>query len=406
MAIVNTTTTDRTAEDLWDADNHYYEPRDCFTRYIEPAMADRAIRVTTDPDGREVVLVGDRPFTFLVDPFLETTAKPGSLREMLRSMSSGRVQESSILEPVQPEYVDRGARLARMDAQGVEAILLFPTLAVCVEHFMKEDPEQLYANVHAFNRWLDDDWGFAHQGRIFGVPLLSLRDVDRAVDELEFVLDRGARAIDLRPGPAFGRSPADPHFDPFWARVNEAQIPVCFHIAESGYNELFSVAWGEEANPSSHRQSAFQWTSFYGDRPIMDTFSALVLHNLFGRFPNVCCISVENGSLYVPYLLKVMDKMNGMGRNGPWLGGRITERPSDIFKRHVFVSPYHEEDIVELAGLIGDDRVLFGSDFPHAEGLAEPRDFADGVAGLGTDAVRRIMRENLRGLLGGVTVAA
>ena len=131
----------------------------------------------------------------------------------------------------------------------------------------------------------------------------------------------------------------------------------------------------------------------------MDTFSALILHNLFGRFPDIRCVSVENGSLWVPYLLKVMNKMNGMGRNGPWLGGRISERPSDIFRRHVFVSPYHEEDIVALAGLIGDERVLFGSDYPHAEGLAEPRDFLELVAPLGVPGVDRIMRDNLRDLL-------
>ena len=108
----------------------------------------------------------------------------------------------------------------------------------------------------------------------------------------------------------------------------------------------------------------------------------------------------------MPYLLKAMNKMNQMGRNGPWLGGRITERPSDIFKRHVSVSPYHEEDIVALAGVIGDDRVLFGSDYPHPEGLAEPRDFAESVAPLGPEAVRRIMGDNLRGLLGTAAVAS
>jgi predicted TIM-barrel fold metal-dependent hydrolase len=391
---------------LWDADNHYYEPRDCFTRYLDPAFAERGVQVVSDADGREAVVADGRPFTFLVDPFRETTNKPGSLREMLKAMASGSVAESDATEPLQPEYVERGARLDVMDRQGIEAIMLFPTLAVCVEHFLKHDADLLYASFHAFNRWLDDDWGLDHEGRIFGVPLVSLLDVDRAVAELDFVLDAGARAIGLRPGPAYGRSPADPVFDSFWARVNEAHVPVCFHIGESGYNELYSVAWGEEANPSSHRQSAFQWTSFYGDRPIMDTFSALVLHNLFGRFPDVQCISVENGSLWVSYLLKVMNKMNGMGRNGPWLGGRITARPSEIFHQHVSVSPYHEEDVVALAGVIGDDRILFGSDYPHPEGLAEPADFADLVAPLGEDAVRRIMRDNLRGLLGGVPVAA
>lgn len=391
---------------LFDADNHYYEAPDCFTRHIAPSCRERAIRMVDTADGTRQLLVGDRPYTFEAGAFSDTVSKPGSLRDMLRAMSSGSFAESGVTEPVQPPYVDRGARLALMDAQGVDAILQFPTLGVCVEHFMKDDPDQLYANFHAFNLWLDEDWGFDHRGRIFAAPVLSLRDVDRAVEELDFVLARGARVVSVRPGPAYGRSPADPHFDPVWARVEEAGALVAFHIGESGYNEMLAPYWGEEPNPASHRQSAFQWTSFYGDRPIMDTFSALILHNLFGRFPGVRCLSVENGSLWVSYLLKAMDKMYGMGRNGPWIGGRLRERPSAVFERHVFVSPYHEEDIVALARMIGTSQVLFGSDYPHPEGLAEPRDFADAVAPLGDDAVRSIMRDNLRGLLDGSAVTA
>jgi len=210
---------------------------------------------------------------------------------------------------------------------------------------------------------------------------------------------RVARAIALRPGPAFGRSPADPYFDPFWSRVNEAGIPVCLHIAESGYNEMMSVHWGEEANPASHFQSAFQWSCFYGDRPIMDTIAAFVLHNLFGRFPNVNVISVENGSLFVPYLMAVMDKMKGMGRNGPWIGGYVSGKPSEIISRRVFVSPYHEEDIPALVRALGASQVVFGSDWPHPEGLARPRDFAAGIVDLPELDQEMIMRENLRGLL-------
>ena len=229
--------------------------------------------------------------------------------------------------------------------------------------------------------------------------MLSLRDVDAAVVELERVLAEGARVVGLRPGPAYGRSPADPHFDAFWARVNEAGVLVAFHIGESGYNEMMAPFWGEDPNPSSHHQSAFQWTNCYGDRPIMDTCSALVLHNLFGRFPNVRCLSVENGSLWVAYLLKVMNKMNGMGRNGPWLGGRLTERPSDVFKRHVYVSPYHEEDIVALTEVLGTDRVVFGSDYPHPEGLAEPADFAAALTPLDPPARRCILHDNIAAVL-------
>jgi predicted TIM-barrel fold metal-dependent hydrolase len=132
----------------------------------------------------------------------------------------------------------------------------------------------------------------------------------------------------------------------------------------------------------------------------MDTIAALVFGNLFGRFPNVRVASVENGSLFVPYLMRVMDKMGGMGRNGPWPGGRIREKPSAIVRRHVFVSPYHEEDIPALAREIGASQVLFGSDFPHPEGLARPADFADEIAELSEAERRLILRDNALRLLG------
>lgn len=381
----------------FDADNHYYETRDCFTRHIDPSYRDRAIRV--DEDGSDRIWVGDRPFTFLENYRFDVAFRPGALREMLKKKRSTE-KSAGVVEPIQPAYTDREARLSLMDEQGLEACLLFPTLAVCVEHFMKDDPPQLYANLASFNRWLEEDWGFGADGRIFGVPLLSLRDLDRAVAELDELLRRGARVLSLRPGPAFGRSPADPYFDPVWSRIEEAGCVVAFHVGESGYNEMMSVHFGEEPNPSSHLQSAFQWSCCYGDRPIMDTFASLIFGNLFGRFPGLRVASVENGSLFVPYLMRVMDKMGGMGRNGPWPGGRIREKPSAILKRHVFVSPYHEEDIVSLVQEIGVSQVLFGSDFPHPEGLAEPRHFLEEIDALDPSDIRRIMRDNTRQLLG------
>jgi predicted TIM-barrel fold metal-dependent hydrolase len=387
---------------LFDADNHYYETRDAFTRFAEPSLRDKAIHTRIDDDGVERVYVGHKPFTFLQHRNFDTVVPPGALRTMLRSLKSGTadIRGTDIEEPMQPEYTEREPRLALMDRQGIRSAFVFPTIAVCVEAFMMDDHEQLYGNFRAFNRWLDEQWGFDHHGRIYAPPLMSLADVDRAVVELEWALERGAKAICLRPGPAYGRSPADPHFDPFWARVNEAGLVVGFHIGESSYNEFFSVHWGEEPTPPSHLQSALQWTCFYGDRPVMDTIAALIYHNLFGRYPNIKVMSVENGSLWVPYLMKAMDKMNRMGRNGPWPGGPLTERPSDIFKRHVFVSPYHEEPIEQLVELIGASQVLFGSDYPHAEGLADPVAFAEGMPNLDAASVRRVMHGNAAALVG------
>jgi predicted TIM-barrel fold metal-dependent hydrolase len=389
---------------LIDADNHYYEPRDAFTAYIEPAWRDRAVRVLPDPAGGERIWVDDRRYTFnftAPDAFTRVD-RPGSLRERMRLVKEGAalVDAERLAMPMAPEFVDRSARLALMDAQGLEAAILLPSLGVGVERYLADDPPLLYANLHAFNRWLDETWGFAYADRIFSPPLLNLTDREAAVAELEWALGRGAKVVHLLPAPAAGRSPADPYFDPFWARIAEAGVLVAFHISNAGYNELVSTAWGEEAEPPVREMSAWQWTCTYGDRPLMDTMAALVLHNLFGRFPAVKVASIENGSLWVDYLLKAMDKYRGMGRHGRWIGGPVTDRPSRIFSQHVFVSPYHEEDVVALAGRIGPSQVLFGSDFPHPEGLAEPADFTRALEGLGPADVRAIMRDNTGRLLG------
>lgn len=390
----------QTVGPLVDADNHYYEPVDAFTRHLPAASKHRGMRMSTGDDGVMEVSFGDHRFTFLREPFhTERVAAPGGLREMLRSLKSGRFSESDAAVAMHPAFQDRTSRLTLMDEQGLDAAILFPTTAVCVEHCMRLDPDLTYLNIRAFNEWLEEDWGYAYQGRIYAAPLLSLLDVDRAVEELDRVLALGARVIHLRPGPQGDRSPADPYFDRFWSRVDEAGVVLAFHISESGYNERFSTAWGEAPNPPSHEQSAFQWTSFYGDRPIMDTISSLVFYNFFGRFPNIDVMSVENGSLWVGYLMDVMDKMKGMGRNGPWPGGYLEGKPSEVLKERVFVSPFHEEDIVGLVGRLGPSQVLFGSDYPHPEGLAEPSEFVAGLDGLPDAAVRQIMGENANRLL-------
>ena len=111
-------------------------------------------------------------------------------------------------------------------------------------------------------------------------------------------------------------------------------------------------------------------------------------------------LSVENGSLWVPYLLAVMDKMKGMGRSGPWLGGPVAGRPSDIFRAHVTVSPFHEESINDLLAVLGPDSVAIGSDFPHPEGINAPLEYAETLGDLGPDTVRKIMRTNAAELIG------
>jgi predicted TIM-barrel fold metal-dependent hydrolase len=386
---------------IFDADNHFYETRDAFTRYIDPEYRDRTVRPAVGPDGVERIMVDDKHFTYHPVHW-ELVPPPGDLRDVMQRVSKGEVEQfydERAMVQIRPEFYNREARLAVMDQQGIEGAMIFGTTQPCVEAFMDGDPGLVYGSIRAYNRWLAEEWGFAYQNRIFGGAMMSLIDLDRAVAELEWLIAQGVRVVYLRPGPQGRRSPADPYFDPFWARIQEAGVVVGFHSSESSYNEYFSVYWGEDPHPSSHTQSAFQWVNFFGDRPIMDTLSALVLHNLFGRFPDIKVATIENGSLWVTYLLKAMDKMKGMGRGGPWLGGKVKGRPSDIFKEHVYVSPFHEEDINALVNTIGAERVLFGSDFPHAEGLGQPADYAHALDQLSEAQQHIIMGDNLRTLL-------
>jgi predicted TIM-barrel fold metal-dependent hydrolase len=387
---------------VFDADNHYYEPVDLFERYIAPEYRERTFRVHEDADGYRVVTFDGRPFGFVGGAGQRERIRPGSLRKRLR----GELAPED--DGVDDRYAsDPAERIALMDRQGIEATFIFPSTGVTIENRLRHDPELLVAHIEAFNRWLLDAWSFDYAHRIFAPAVLSLADLDSAVQQLEFALTHGARLVQLLPGPAtWGRSPADRYYDPFWARVDETGVLVTLHLGNSGYQERYSPDWGEHADPDgldgpSPGRSAFQWTMYYRDRPIMETICNLILHNLFGRFPNVRVASVENGSIWVPYLLRSMDNMKGMGRHGPWPGGYVEGRPSEIFKRHVYVSPHHHgEDIGELVDLLGAGHVLFGSDFPHPEGMSDVQDYRERVDELVARVarpeatVRKIMRDN------------
>lgn len=394
---------DRLGFGLVDADMHYYEPDDCFTRHIDPRFRAQAVRVDrSGGDGYGRVFVGEHPGHFMRVAPGDHVGPPGHLQAYFRGeVERGHVTDAAIDAKDFPEFMDRAARLQQMDAQGVEAAIFLPTFGLAVEEDLHADlgVEATFANLAAFNRWLAEDWGHGRDGRIVGVPILSLLDVDLAVRELDRVLAEGARMVHLRPGPVYGRSPADPVFDPFWSRIEEAGVPVAFHIADSQYPTLFSTHWGEYARPAVHRLSPFQRLTCFHERPIVDTLAALILHNLFGRHPGVHVVSIENGSEWVGHLLKMMDKAAGSVLDRDWPFGIPPERPSALFRRHVSMVPFHEEDVIGLIGLIGADRVLFGSDYPHPEGLADPVEFADALDGQAPEVVRKIMRDNARTLL-------
>jgi len=385
---------------LIDADGHYYEPDDCFSRHIESRYKDATVRVERGDDGLGRVFIGERRTFMSVMPG-DYASAPGALQGLfMGEVADGFTHREVINARDYPAFTDHDARVALLDDQGVEATLMLPTLAVAVEQDMVDDVDLTYASLRAFNRWLEDDWGYGRDGRTFGVPMLSLLDLDQAMVELHRVLDAGARLVHLRPGPVGGCSPAHPRFDPFWATVADAGVGVVFHVSNSGYNLAYGSLWSEDPANPSHRQSPLQWALCNTERPIVDTLTALTLHNLFGRHPGVRVISVENGSGWVRALLKAVDKAAALGRRGPMVGGALPDRPSEALAEHLWVCPFPEDDVVDLVDALGADHVLFGSDYPHPEGLREPSDFVGLLDGCDDLTKRKVLRTNTAQLLG------
>jgi predicted TIM-barrel fold metal-dependent hydrolase len=375
----------------FDADHHYYEAEDAFTRHIEPKMQRRAMQWGV-VNGRKSLLVAGKVNRFIPNPTFDPVAKPGCLDQYFRGRNPEGKSIREVfgeLEPINPAYRNREARIALMDTQGIAGQFMFPTLGVGMEESLKHDREALCAAFRAFNRWLAEDWGFAYEERLFAAPYITLVDVDNAVRELEWALANDARVIVMRPGPVEtphrGYSPADPRFDPFWSRVAESGITAAYHSGDAGYLRFFE-AWGIGG--------AFQAFDFdplrlcMSPTPIMDTMAALVCGGLFDRHPRLRVATIETGSSWVSPLLARFKKAYGQ------MPFAFQRDPVEAFREHVWVSPYYEDDLPELRDLIGADHVLFGSDFPHAEGLAEPTEFVNDLEGYSAAETRLVMRDN------------
>ncbi len=344
-------------------------------------------------NGKPRMVVDNKVFRFIPNPTFDPVAKPGVLDEYFRGKRAGDSIRDAFgdLEPINPAYREPEARLKLMDEQRLQGCFMFPTLGVGVEEALLHDPAALHDVFHAFNEWMHDDWTFNYQDRIYAAPYICLQDPERARQEVEWALDHGAHVVVMRSGPVrgpgFGRSPGDAVYDPMWARLAEAGILAAYHSGDAGYGR-YADEWGSGGDFQAFRNDPFR-TVTGGHRPIYDTIAALVCHGVFTRHPNLRVATIESGSDWVPLLLRALKKSYGqvpIAYDG--------NDPVQQVRDHVWVSPYYEDNLPQLRDELGANRMIFGSDYPHAEGLADPLAFVDDLPGFSDEDIRLVMREN------------
>jgi predicted TIM-barrel fold metal-dependent hydrolase len=434
-------TTTELAYGINDADNHFNEPPDCFERYIDPSQADLAIRFVTAPDGRQMQLFAGAPSRFHADQITfsqseldkmlgdadslgygagakpstderELTVVPGMLLNRLNSLKGlndeDRAEVIAQFRQQSEAFGNRDLRLALMDDQGIDKAVMFAAAAHDIEYEFADNIPALYANARAFNRWMHEEVGFNSENRMFLPPYIPFADPELAERELLQVIADGARMVQTKSGhahggadnPLGGRSLADPVFDRVWSICNDAEIRLAVHLGGTDYQK-YGADWSENPDAVFGDFDAFQWMMYWGDRPAMELTAALILHNFFGRFPKMKVLLSEMGTVWLPYTLRKADHAFHLGRTAKWAeSGKLDRRPSEIFREHFVIAPYPEENVRRVVDEVGVEPIVFGSDFPHGEGLAYPSQYVDAqLASFSEHERRLIMRDTMEGFL-------
>lgn len=382
---------------LFDADNHLYETEEALTKFLPEKY--KGVIKYVQVDGRTKIAIRGQISEYIPNPTFDVVARPGAMEDYFKNGNpEGKSKREIFGKPMKsiPAFREPAARLELMDELQIDRTLMFPTLASLVEERMRDDPELIHAVVHALNEWLYETWSFNYKDRIFTVPVISLPIVDKAIEELEWCVERGAKAILVRPAPVPGykgpRSFALPEFDPFWKRVVELDVLVTQHSSDSGYAR-YNQEWEGSSNEMlPFVTNAFRMVSEW--RPIQDAVASWVCHGALFRFPELRIAVIENGASWLPHVLQTLADVYKKAPEGFGM-----QDPVEAVKRSIHVSPFWEEDFSKLTALIGAERVLFGSDYPHPEGLAEPTTYIDHIQHLPFEDQKLVMGGNLARLL-------
>ena len=343
-----------------DVDSHVYEPAEVWEKYLDrdcrvPARS--AFWHEIDAHGLEVTLLNGRRARPLGRSGIPRQAcwRPGMTPEAI-----GRLDPEAA-HPITPGARDPGARLADMDAMGVDRALLFPTLFA--EYFpLVEDPDAAWALARAYNDWL---WDFAaaDRRRLVPVAVLPMQEPSFAVRELERVAARGVRAAFIRPVFFEGRYPNHPSYDPVWKRLEELDVAACVHPSPGNANPEWTCAGPFVDRVAGNLRIGHSVAEAVA--PFMDNSTLLTALCFYGHmeiYPKLRLTLVHSGASWVPLALEKAETYL-------WLFSGIRDvslEPEHVFFQRPSLVSFDswETPVARLTDVFGDV-AAWGSRYPN-----------------------------------------
>jgi len=379
-----------------DADTHLFESRSLWAEHLPPARRDLAVRIEDDDLGYAWLTTPDGTRVHLAE-----VHTPGDIA----TMGERRLRQRAGLPPAAPfgglavHDHDPTARVRLMDSQGVDEALVFPNFGLFWVRTLEHRLDAQLANMEAWNRWAADGIRPAGKGRLHPVGHVSLRDPAWLDAQLAMLAAAGVTTAMIPIGPVDGRPFSHPDLDACWSSFVDHDVAVIFHVADGP--RPFDDAWyAGDDNPIE----PLLMSSFISVPPML-ALTDLAVGGVLARHPDLRVGLVEFTASWFGQFLSSLDACYKFhaGYNGLPVQ-RLDMPPSEYLRRQIRVATFGFEHPADMASAFGD-LYMFGSDYPHAEGLAHPLEDFQAAGGPAPSAqTAGLYRDNAAWLLGRTTV--
>lgn len=372
-----------------DADGHILEPQDLWENYLESSYRDRGIRWKVNDQGVEYIEIDGKPSRSQ----LSTGALGG-----VGGYPNADGDRTSLFDPHRTKYLDSAPpgsmdphqRIQVLDQEGIDIALIYPTIGIIWEESV-DDPGLASALCRAYNNWLFD-FCQPYPDRLVAVAHVSLLDVEDAVLEMRRTAKRGARAFFIRPDKVGDKTLGHPDYDPIWAEAQDLGLPIAPHVVvrtqESPLRDWSRSIAGVMPNPRGAGVFGFTYLML----PVQAAFTAMMTTGVFERFPQLKYVILEAGAGWIAHWLDRMDSKYKIFKSF----SPMTQKPSEYFARQCTISTEPDEQATPaMVELLGEDRFVWASDFPHIDAdMGTVKELREHIGGMSETAQRKILGEN------------